>query len=359
MLRFRNLRFLSLQRPLSRVGRRQWLRGMLAITTAFCVAVLNSCAQPSPSSDAASSGTTAAAAPSVVRIDFAYYNPVSLVLKAEGWLEEDLAKDNVKVEWVQSQGSNKALELLNSRSIDFGSTAGAAALLGKANGNPIKSVYIYSKPEWTALVTRADTGISKVEDLKGKKVAATKGTDPHIFLLRALDQVGLSESDIEVVQLQHADGRTALERGDVDAWAGLDPHMAKTELEQGSKLFFRNPDLNTYGFLNVREEFANAHPAYVERVLATYEKARQWSLENPAELESILAEAAGLEKNVAAKQLERTDLSNSVIGTIHKDTITAAGDVLKKSGVVPANTDVNAVVDSLVDPQFIEKVAAR
>lgn len=357
MNRLFNLQLPSLAQifPFSLGRRRFWQRGLLAIMAAFSVAVLHSCAQPSNPGNTAST----AAPPRVVRVDYAYYNPVSLVLKDKGWLEEDLAQDNVNVEWVQSQGSNKALELLNSRSIDFGSTAGAAALLGKANGNPIKSVYIYSKPEWTALVTRADTGIANVADLKGKRVAATRGTDPHIFLLRALDQVGLSESDLEVVQLQHADGRTALERGDVDAWAGLDPHMARTELENGAKLFFRNPDLNTYGVLNVREEFANTHPAYVERVLAAYEKARQWSIENPAELEAILAEAAGLEKNVAAKQLERTDLSNSVIGTVHKDTIIASGDVLKKSGVIPADTDVNAVVNSLVDPQFIEKVAVR
>ncbi|HEY9817819.1 MAG TPA: aliphatic sulfonate ABC transporter substrate-binding protein, partial [Candidatus Obscuribacterales bacterium] len=314
MHRFFNLRFPYLAQIIPfNLGRRcLWQRGILAITATFCVVVLHSCAQPSNPSNP----TSTAAPPSVVRVDFAYYNPVSLVLKDKGWLEEDLDKDNVNVEWVQSQGSNKALELLNSRSIDFGSTAGAAALLGKANGNPIKAIYIYSKPEWTALVTRADTGITNVEDLRGKRVAATKGTDPHIFLLRALDQVGLSERDLEVVQLQHADGRTALERGDVDAWAGLDPHMARTELEQGSQLFFRNPDLNTYGFLNVREEFANTHPTYVERVLAAYERARQWSIENPAELEAILAKTAGLEKNVAAKQLERTDLSNSVIGSV-------------------------------------------
>jgi sulfonate transport system substrate-binding protein len=295
--------------------------------------------------------------PGTIRLDFAYYNPVSLVLKENGWLEEELAQDNISVEWVQSLGSNKALELLNSRSIDFGSTAGAAALLGKANGNPIKSVYIYSKPEWTALVTTADSDINTVEDLQGRKVAVTRGTDPHIFLLRALDQVGLSEQDIEVVQLQHADGKTALERGDVDAWAGLDPHMAQTELEKGSRLFFRDPDLNTYGFLNVREAFAQQYPTYVERVLAVYERARQWSLENPDELKAILQKEAKLSDAVASKQLERTDLSNSVIGQVHKDTIIAAGDVLKSSGVIPGSIDVNQVADELVDPQFVEKVA--
>jgi sulfonate transport system substrate-binding protein len=297
--------------------------------------------------------------PSTIKLDYAYYNPVSLVLREKGWLEEELASDDIKVEWTQSLGSNKALELLNSRSIDFGSTAGAAALLGKANGNPIKAVYIYSKPEWTALVTRSDTDIRSVEDLKGKKIAATRGTDPHIFLLRALDQVSLSENDIELVQLQHPDGRAALERGDVDAWAGLDPHMAKTELEQGSVLFYRNPDFNTYGFLNVREVFAQEYPSYVERVIAAYERARQWSLENPEEFKAILAKEAKLSDAVASKQLERTDLSDSAIGEVHKTAIIAAGDVLKRSGVVPASVNVEDIAANLVDSQFVEKVARQ
>ena len=290
--------------------------------------------------------------PEVVKIDFAYYNPVSLVLKEKKFLEEELAKDNVKVEWIHSLGSNKSLELLNSKSADFGSTAGAAALIGKANGNPIKSVYVYSKPEWTALVVRSDSAITKVEDLKGKKVAVTRGTDPHVFLLRALDKAGLSEKDIELVPLQHPDGRNALEKGDVDAWAGLDPLMAQTEVDKGSKLFFRDPNLNTYGVLNVREEFARQYPAYVKRVIAAYEKARTWALANPAEFKAILARDAKLNGAVAARVLERTDLSDPVIGEKQKTTIAAAGDVLKKSGVIKADVDVPGLVNALIDPQF-------
>src|SRR5215831_9649750 len=103
-----------------------------------------------------------AAAEVKVRLDFAYYNPVSLVLKDKGWLQQDLAAKGASVEWVLTQGSNKALEFLNARSIDFGSTAGAAALLGRANGNPIKAVYIYSRPEWTALVAPEKSPITKV-----------------------------------------------------------------------------------------------------------------------------------------------------------------------------------------------------
>lgn len=88
-----------------------------------------------------------------LHLDYAYYNPVSLVLKEKGWVEEEFAKDGITVDWVLSLGSNKALEFLNGSSVDFGSTAGAASLIARANSIPIKAIYVYSKPEWTALVT--------------------------------------------------------------------------------------------------------------------------------------------------------------------------------------------------------------
>src|SRR5690348_9072696 len=219
-----------------------------------------------------------------IRIDWATYNPVSLVLKQKGLLEKEFAKDGISIVWVQSAGSNKALEFLNAGSIDFGSTAGPAALVAKINGNPIKSIYVYSRPEWTALVTGKDSKIASVADLKGKRVAVTRGTDPHIFLVRALLGAGLSEKDITPVLLQHADGKTALIRGDVDAWAGLDPMMAQAEVEDGAKLFFRKPDANTWGILNVREQFLKDNPEVVRRVLAVYEEARKYALANYAEL---------------------------------------------------------------------------
>jgi len=296
--------------------------------------------------------------PQVIKLDYAYYNPVSLVLKEKHFLEDDLAADGVTVEWTLSQGSNKALELLNSKSVDFGSTAGVAALIGKSNGNPIKTIYVYSRPEWTALVVRKDSSITRVEDLKGKKIAVTRGTDPFVFLLRSLYQVGMTQKDVELIPLQHSDGRNALERGDVDAWAGLDPLMAQTEVDKGSRLFHRDVSLNSYGVLNVREEFANQNPVYVRRVLAAYEKARQWAIQNPAEFRVLYARDAKIDDAVAAKVIERTDLSNSVIGDEQKKVIAASGDVLKKAGVINANTDIAATVNNLIDPQYVHAVVA-
>ena len=70
----------------------------------------------------------AAGKPNEIRIDWATYNPVSMVLKEKGLLEKEFAKDGIGIRWVQTLGSNKALEFLNAGSIDFGSTAGSAAL---------------------------------------------------------------------------------------------------------------------------------------------------------------------------------------------------------------------------------------
>ena len=297
-------------------------------------------------------GQAFAQAPKEIRVDYATYNPVSLVLKDSGILEKALATEGITVRWVQSAGSNKALEFLNAGSLDFGSTAGAAALIGKINGNPIKSIYVYSRPEWTALVTGAKSEITKVSDLKGKRVAVTRGTDPHIFLVRALAEAKLTEKDVKLVLLQHADGRLALERGDVDAWAGLDPLMAAAEIESGAKLFHRKAADNTWGVLNVREAFAKDNPALVRKVLAAYEQARAYSLANPAALKKTLITYTKLSDAVIERQLTRTELTHSTIGQAQADTIIAAGLALQEAGVVPAKTDVKAVVDDLLDRSF-------
>jgi sulfonate transport system substrate-binding protein len=287
-----------------------------------------------------------------IHIDWATYNPVSMILKQKGLLEKEFAKDGINIVWVQSAGSNKALEFLNAGSIDFGSTAGSAALVAKINGNPIKSIYVYSRPEWTALVTTKDSKIATVADLKGKRVAVTRGTDPHIFLVRALLGAGLSEKDITPVLLQHPDGKTALIRGDVDAWAGLDPMMAQAEIEDGAKLFYRKPDANTWGILNVREEFLREHPDIVRRVLSVYENARKYSIANYDELKKTFMAVTKLPDAVVDKQLkERTDLNHSRIGAPQRESILAAGVALQQAGVIDPKVDVRAALDTLIDDQ--------
>ena len=287
-----------------------------------------------------------------LRVDWATYSPLSILIRDQKLMEKEFEKDGISVRWVQSLGSNKALEFLNAGSIDFGSTAGAAALVARLNGAPVKAVGVTHRPEWTALVTGKDSKIATPADLKGKSVAVTRGTDPHIFLVRALAGAGLTEKDVKLVLLQHPDGKTALLRGDVDAWAGLDPMMAQAEVEAGARLFYRDAAANTWGVLNTTEAFAKANPAIVTRVLAVYEKARQQALADPKALAASLAAATKLPDPVVARQLERSGFETSKVGDAQKETILAAGLALQKAGVVKPDADVKGAVDALIDPSF-------
>ena len=296
----------------------------------------------------------AAGRPNEIRIDWATYNPVSMVLKEKGLLEKEFGKDGIAIRWVQTLGSNKALEFLNAGSIDFGSTAGAAALVGRINGNPVKSVYVFSRPEWTALVTRKDTPIRTIADLRGKRVAVTRGTDPHIFLVRALQSVGLTEQDIVPVLLQHPDGKIALVRGDVDAWAGLDPMMAQAEIEDGARLFYRNREANSWGILNASEAFLKEYPDLTRRVLAVYEEARRYALAHPDDVRRVFIDATRLPDAVVDRQLnERTELTFNRIGPAQRDTILEAGLALQQARVIAATVDVKKSVDDLIDDRFL------
>ncbi|MCS3811128.1 aliphatic sulfonate ABC transporter substrate-binding protein [Xanthomonas sp. 4461] len=292
------------------------------------------------------------AVPERLRMDYAYYSPTSLVLRHFGWLEEALKPQGTEVTWVLSAGSNRALEYLAGNSIDFGSTAGLAALLGRANGNPVKAVYVYSRPEWVALVVGKQSPIQRVAELKGKRVAATKGTDAYLLLLRALREVGLHRNDVDIVHLQHPDGRIALERGNVNAWAGLDPHMAASQLEAGSRLLYRNVAFNSYGFLNTSEKFAAAYPEQIPLVLQAYEKARRWAIAHPDALASLIAEQARLSVPVAQLQLRRTDLSRPLIGAEQLAALRSAAPILLEEGLVRPGTDLTQVLGTLIDPRY-------
>ena len=292
-----------------------------------------------------------------IRLDYAYYNPESLVIKEQGWLEQELGPGSV--EWVLSQGSNKANENLRADAIDIGSTAGTPALLARANGSAIRSIDVYSRPEWSAIVVPGDSAITEPAQLRGQKIAATQGTDPYFFLLQTLAAAGLSASDVEIVNLQHSDGKTALERGDVAAWAGLDPFMAQTELEAGSRLIYRNLDFNSYGLLNAREEFIDQHPDLVQTVVNAYERARAWILENPDAAVQTLATAASIDPEIARQQLlTRTQLDiDPVPGEPQREVLWRLLPLLVNDGLVRSEEEARTALNTLFEPRFAE--AAR
>jgi sulfonate transport system substrate-binding protein len=295
-----------------------------------------------------------------LNIDFATYNPLSLVIKQQGWLEAELGQQGITVNWVKSAGSNKANEALRAAAIDVGSTAGSAALLARSNGSPIQVIDIYSQPEWAALVVPADSDIKTVADLEGKRIAATKGTDPYFFLLQSLEEAGLSASDVTVEVLQHADGWAALQNGSVDAWAGLDPIMAGAEAT-GATLLYRNVGFNSYGFLNATEAFIIQRPDVAQAVVDAYEQARAWAQANPEETARYLSEEAGLDIAVATKVItERSNLDvDPVPGAAQRSVLERIGPIFVESGDVTSQDTIDAALASLINDTFVKQADPR
>jgi sulfonate transport system substrate-binding protein len=287
-------------------------------------------------------------------VDFATYNPLSLIIKEEGWLEETLG-DDVEVTWIQSSGSAAANDALRAGALDIGSTAGSAALLARANGSPIKTVDVYSQPNWSAIVVAADSPIQSADDLRGKNIGANAGTDPYFFLLQTLAEFGIGLDEVTITQLQHADGKTALESGAVDAWAGLDPLMSASVVNAGSRIVYDNPDFNSYGFLNATESFLEKSPDLAQLVVDAYEKARQWAADNPDDAAAIFADVAGIDLPIAnSVLLERTNLAiDPAPGQKQLDVLNVIGPIFVDSGAVAQQSQIDEALASLFETTYV------
>lgn len=290
-----------------------------------------------------------------IRLDYAFYSPESLVVKHNGWLEEAFGKQGTQVRWVLSRGSNNSLEFLNSGASDFALTSSISAFVSRANGQPVKAIYSYLWYVPSALLVQKDSALGSIDQLKGKQVAATKGTDPYFFLLRSLQANGLTPDEIKIVHLQHPDGRTALEQGRVDAWAGLDPHMAAAELA-GARFLYRNDSFGLGAFLNTRDSFLDDHPDAVGTVLQAYERARRWIIANPDEAATLISGETQLPVEVIKLQLGRYDLSRPLPGQQHLAAIEPVVPLLQADGVLRRNADVQGTLNSLIDARLAQPV---
>jgi sulfonate transport system substrate-binding protein len=296
----------------------------------------------------------AQAAERTLNLDYANWNPLSLVIKDQGWLETDLKALDTKVNWVYSSGSAAAIQNLNANAIQLGSSAGVAAYVARANGVALKSIAVFSQPNWAALVVKKGATITAGQ-LKGKKIAAQKGTDPYYFLLQVLDKRGLDPfKDVTVVNLAHADGKAALLRGDVDVWSGLDPITSQTVKVDGSKVIYENRALNTWGVISAREDFLKSNRDITISVLKNYQKARAWILANPDRAAKILADSAKIDLDVAKNVLvNRTKVRVPLVpGSLQSGVLAAIKPILVSDAQVRSQADADSALTSLYDTSF-------
>ncbi len=237
--------------------------------------------------------TSHAASKETLRIGFQKSSSILILLKSRGTLEQVLAPLGVKVEWSEFSSGMPLLEGLNIGSIDLSAdVAEPVPLFAQAAG--AKLTYLAQEtpsPEGQAIVVPAESPIKSVADLKGKKIAVTRGAGVHYLLLKTLEKAGLQFGDVEPAYLQPADGRAAFEKGAVDAWAIWEPHLAKLQSHQEVRVIAdgRYANVGYRRFYLAATDYAELRPDVLARVVGELRKTGEWIKQNPQQAAESLA----------------------------------------------------------------------
>lgn len=178
-----------------------------------------------------SGNARAANAPLTLRIGYQKSSTLIVLAKTRGTLAKALAPHNVTLTWHEFTSGLPLLEALNVGSIDFSAdVADTVPVFAQAAGARIAYVARETpSPDAEAILVPQNSPIRSLADLKGKRVAVTKGAGVHYLLIAALQSVGLRFTDVQPAYLTPADARAAFASGNVDAWVTWDPFFASVE----------------------------------------------------------------------------------------------------------------------------------
>jgi sulfonate transport system substrate-binding protein len=245
-----------------------------------------------------------------LRIGYQKSSTLMLWLKGHGALEAALAPHQLAISWHEFNAGLPLLEALNVGALDLSAdVADAVPPFALAAG--ARLTYWASEapsPQAQAIVVRGDSPITSVAQLKGRKVAFTKGAGVHFLLLQALQRAGLSLRDIEPIFLSPADGRAAFEGGNVAAWVIWDPFLAAVQRQAGARVLVDGQGLSAYRrFYLAATPFAQKRPEVLARLYAELQRAGTWIKANAAAAAAWQAPVLGLdEATVAATNAHRS-----------------------------------------------------
>jgi aliphatic sulfonates family ABC transporter substrate-binding protein len=270
---------------------------------------------------------------------------VLLLAKQQGTLAARLQKSGVSVEWVEFQSGPPMLEALNGGGIDIGQTGDTPPIFAQAAG--AKLVYLASAPDAgkrSGIVVHADGGIKNLLDLKGKRVAFTKASSAHNFVVRALTSAGLTYADIQPVYLQPADAAAAFRQGSVDAWGIWDPFFALAERFPNTRTLVTAEKISpTNRFFLAAQDFVDRNPDIAAAFVEEIDKSSRWAGEHPNELAALFSAATGVdletEKIVAARDIYRVNYLDAHVIKQQQ----GVADTFLALGLIPHAVDVRAI----------------
>jgi sulfonate transport system substrate-binding protein len=309
----------------------------------------------------------AQAAPAVIRFGspelgtgdkpFPGANPLAVV-KANGWLEQEFAKDGIKVEWTFFRAAGPAVnEAVSAKQLDVVFLGDLASVIGRARGLPTRLIAVTGRGSNSYLAAAPGSGITGFADLKGRKVAVLKGTAYQRPFDALLADAGLTEKDVRLVNMDWPTSKAAVVNKDVDATFGsADLNLLKDKgvtLPVSTK--GRGPAYTIFAAVLATDDFATRYPAVTQRIVRQIVRASRWASEegNRAALIRLWGDNSGQGTAVFQAEFDGEVLKERHSPLIDDAAVAAYKGVVADAlrlGLIRQNVD----VDAWVAPRFVD-----
>src|SRR4051794_15014736 len=185
-----------------------------------------------------------------------------------------------KIEWSEFPAAAPILEALNAGALDVGYTGDLSFLSVYAAGAPIKAIGgTRSDAKTQAILVRQDSPIKSAADLKGKRLAGTRGGWGQFLIDATLEKSGFRLDDANFAALGPVDAKVALLAGSIDGWAVWEPYVSYAKLKDNARVIADGDGLTpTITFVVASDRAIATKRAAVQDLVHRLDKARQWSL---------------------------------------------------------------------------------
>jgi NitT/TauT family transport system substrate-binding protein len=249
---------------------------------------------------------------------------------------------------VGSEGGGTTVRNVVSGGLPIGEVATTAAITAFMAGADIRIVGggVASSDDvfW---VTRPDSDLDSIEDLRGKEVGYTSpGSVTQGLLALSLERSGVGVENVKTRSMGGlTEGLTALKNGDIDAAAILEPVFSEQVAEEGWKPVFR-PSEYVPEFLSTviitGPGVLEKDRALVEKTLAARAEGLEYLKRNPGHIAEVWAKEAEIEPSSARKALETIDPDKHwVIGLDSPEALQTVAEAMRLIDLLPGGQEID------------------
>jgi taurine transport system substrate-binding protein len=200
----------------------------------------------------------------------------------------------VKTDFATVGSGAQVIAAIAGNSMDICNVGSSPMVVGFAQGIKTSMVYVEKYiTDSECLAVRKDAGINALKDLKGKKIGMPFNTSVHFAMLAGLKTVGLTASDVSLINIKADSILATWQRKDIDGAYIWHPVLGDLLADNG-KLLLKTGDLAASGTLVfdgivVRDEFKQKHPELVLAYLKEYDRLCTMYEKEPQEVVKVLS----------------------------------------------------------------------